>query len=358
MRTFLKLSFCAVIFASLFNTLLMSTSWTKTISRMNNSHPIAQMIEVPINGWVHSILVRGTDRQNPLLIEVHGGPGMGNFYSWDSLNLLEQHFLTVRYDQRGAGKSCHWFSGNLNNTLTVEQLVNDLVEITNYLLTKFGKEKAFLTGVSWGATLALLTAHRTPKLYYAVSVRGTSVSQEVSNQQATEILLEKLKAAGEKKEYIRLQEVSTPTLKDFQALKYHRSLMNKFGMIFTHCRTERCGQYSLVWDLVIKIIKAPEYNWQDMLSYYWCAKRSLSILFSELQDLRLPERVPTLDIPIMATHGRHDYVCQVDMVKEYIVHILAGGLEILEDQAHIFDASGGRAWQRRTISFFRRQNVW
>jgi len=358
MRTLLKLSFCGVIFISLFNTLLMSTSWTKTISRVNNSHPIAQMMEVPINGWVHSILVRGEDRRNPLLIDIHGGPGMGNFHTAEALNLLEQHFLTVKYDQRGAGKSCHWFSGDLNDTLTVEQLVDDMVEITMYLLTRFGKEKAFLTGVSWGATLAVLTAHRTPELFYAVSVRGVTVSQEESNQESTKILLEKLKGAAEKKEYIRLQEVASPRLKDFAALKYQRSLMNKFGMIFTHCRTHRCNQYSLVWDLVSKITKAPEYNWQDMLSYYWCAKNSQTILFEEMQDLRLSERVPTLDIPIIAGHGRHDYICQVDVAKEYIVDILGGDLEVLEDQAHIFDIKGGSAWQRNTVSFFRKQSVW
>jgi len=358
MRTLIKLSFCGVIFASLFSTLLMSTSWTLTISRVNNSHPIAQMIEVPINGWVHSILVRGEDRGNPLLIDVHGGPGMGNFHTAQALNLLEQHFLTVKYDQRGAGKSCHWFSEDLNNTLTVDQLVDDLVEVTKYLLITFGKEKAFLTGVSWGATLVVLTAHRNPELFYAVSVRGVLVSQEISNQQATNILLAKLKEAGEKKEYIRLQEVASPRLKDFAALKFQRSLMNKFGMIFTHCRTERCTQYSLVWDLVSQIIKAPEYNWQDMLSYYWCAKNSHSILFKELQDLRLAETVPTLEIPIIAGHGRHDYLCQVDMAKDYIVDILGGELEVLEDQAHIFDIKGGSAWQRQTVSFFRRQSVW
>jgi pimeloyl-ACP methyl ester carboxylesterase len=124
-------------------------------------------------------------------------------------------------------------------------LVDDLAEITKYLLITFGKEKAFLTGVSWGASLALLTAHRSPELFYAVSVRGTTVSQKVSDLKATNILLEKLKQAGEKKEYIRLMEVATPTLKDFHAFEYQRSLMNKFGMIFTHCRTKSCSQYSL-----------------------------------------------------------------------------------------------------------------
>jgi len=85
---------------------------------------------VDINSWRHAVLIRGVDRRKPLLLDLHGGPGVGNLYATSSTKLLEAHFLTVKYDQRGAGKSCHFFSNDLNGTLTSQQMVQDTIEIT------------------------------------------------------------------------------------------------------------------------------------------------------------------------------------------------------------------------------------
>src|SRR5688500_983969 len=58
---------------------------------------------VPINGMDHWITLRGQDRGNPVILFLHGGPGLassGNapvFASW------EQDFTIVQWDQPGGG---------------------------------------------------------------------------------------------------------------------------------------------------------------------------------------------------------------------------------------------------------------
>jgi pimeloyl-ACP methyl ester carboxylesterase len=62
--------------------------------------------QVTLNGLPQWVSIRGTDKANPVIIYVHGGPGateMGR--SWPYQQGWEDYFTVVQWDQPGAGKT-------------------------------------------------------------------------------------------------------------------------------------------------------------------------------------------------------------------------------------------------------------
>ncbi len=116
-----------------------------------------------INQWV---AINGNPSK-PILLLLHGGPGtpcMGFFKKYNA-HLLE-HFLMVTWDQRGTGRS---YSKELDlKTLTLETIIKDTHELTNYLKQRFEQSKIYLLGHSFGgATLALSVIKERPSDYHA-----------------------------------------------------------------------------------------------------------------------------------------------------------------------------------------------
>lgn len=87
----------------------------------------------------------------PVMVFLHGGPGL-----WDYLGpvaaLVEDQLSTVRYDQRGCGRS------SSNHDQRMARFVADLDELREHV----GVQRWWLFGHSFGATLALAYAAAHP----------------------------------------------------------------------------------------------------------------------------------------------------------------------------------------------------
>lgn len=121
---------------------------------------------IELGGLPQWISAKGDSSENPLLLILHGGPGMpaGPIILENNKNLFE-HFIVVNWDQRGAGKS---FSADINEkTLTTELLLSDTEELARYLKKRFNKKKIYLAGHSWGTFLGLKTVAAYPEHFYA-----------------------------------------------------------------------------------------------------------------------------------------------------------------------------------------------
>ncbi len=125
---------------------LFFPTWTPSIKGENS---IAILEQVEINGTDLEVMIRGTDKRNPIIIFVHGGPGCSEIpYVRKYQDILEEHFTIVHYDQRGSGKSYHFFEDYSN--LSTDIHVADLLALTDYIREEFSQEKVLLIGHSFG----------------------------------------------------------------------------------------------------------------------------------------------------------------------------------------------------------------
>jgi pimeloyl-ACP methyl ester carboxylesterase len=136
---------------------------------------------VKIGGIDQWIAIQGSDRRNPVILYLHGGPGeaqspfLKDFVPW------QKDFTVVNWDQRGAGKT-YEKNGKATPDVTMVRLASDAVEIARYVLKKLGKQKLILVGQSFGSGLGLMVARRAPELFYCMVGAAQFVSTALAVQ--------------------------------------------------------------------------------------------------------------------------------------------------------------------------------
>ena len=135
-------------------------------AEIKTENGIAEMKKLSINGTEQWVVMRGENRNHPILFHFHGGPGgsqTGDFRKY--LSDLEKDFVVINWDQRGTGKS---FYPNIpRETMNMDQLVEDAKEVISYVLHRFQQNKVFLTGQSFGSVLGMLFIDKYPELVQA-----------------------------------------------------------------------------------------------------------------------------------------------------------------------------------------------
>ena len=155
---------------------------------------VAEKTWVDVDGARIGMVIEGQDASNPVLLVLGGGPGIPEYwmeYEWPSG--LDQHFAVCWMDWRGAGLS---FDANLDpSTCTTERYVRGVIAVTDYLRGRFGQDRVYLMGHSFGAYMALQVLRDHSELYTA-SV-GMSQITSVSREKAGyERMLELCQQAG------------------------------------------------------------------------------------------------------------------------------------------------------------------
>jgi hypothetical protein len=110
-------------------------------TRIETENGIESFETVEIGGVPQTLYLRGHDQDKPVLLFVHGGPGAASIAFARNYGLrLEEEFVVVHWDQRGAGSSCS--SDVPNESLNLEQYLADTLELVNLLGARFNTEKS------------------------------------------------------------------------------------------------------------------------------------------------------------------------------------------------------------------------
>jgi pimeloyl-ACP methyl ester carboxylesterase len=157
---------------------------------------LSERVTVEIGGIPQSMIIQSVDPANPVLLFVHGGPGMTEFFmEQDYPTGLERHFTMVWWEQRGAGMS---FSADIPpETMTMAQMILDTIEVADYLRGRFGQDRILLLGHSWGSYLGIQVAAKAPDRFLAYVGMAQIVHQLRSEVMARDYLLGAYKARGD-----------------------------------------------------------------------------------------------------------------------------------------------------------------
>ena len=156
---------------------------------------ISEKIHVNINGAAQGMFIKGASRDNPLLLFLHGGPGMP-FYWMTQRHPIDiyEDFTVVWWEQRGAGLS---YDPDIPpETMTAAQFIDDTLDVTRYLLDRFDQDKLYLMGHSWGSYIGIQAVARAPELYHAYIGVGQMTHQIASEQLAHEYAVAHFTDAG------------------------------------------------------------------------------------------------------------------------------------------------------------------
>ncbi len=127
-----------------------------------------------IDQW---IAIRGQNRDNPVLLLLHGGPGIAvSPLPRDFLFSWTKDFTIVLWDQRGAGKT-FGRSGPVAADVTKDRMAQDGIEVAEFIRTRLGKPKIGIVAVSWGTSIGVRMAKARPDLFFVYVGSGQSVNQ-------------------------------------------------------------------------------------------------------------------------------------------------------------------------------------
>lgn len=295
---------------------------------------IAEMGMVAIGGVEQWILIRGENRNNPVLLLLHGGPGSPETGLFRHFNHeLEKHFVVVNWDQRGCGKS---YSKEMAKAeLSVDMYVEDICELTKYLMKKLQKEKVFLFGHSWGTMIGTLAIHKHPELFYAYVGTGQCSDMPKSELRSYQYALEQAEKYKHKKAIAELTKIGEPKNGDYTGGIAGISIQRKWLMYFKGAvhGSKSLGRFIKV------ILTSKEYNLSDCWKFLkgMNAPSRNRLSQSGLLKTNLFDIVKEVKVPVYFFLGRHDYQVPSSVSEEYFHFLKAPKktLEWFEDSAHL-----------------------
>ena len=160
---------------------------------------------LPIGGIEQYIRVRGRSRANPVLLVLHGGPGStlgATACRWQGA--LEAAFTVVHWDQRGSGNT--YYRDPAAPPPTVERRLSDLDELVYALWARYGRDRLFLLGHSWGSLLGGLYALRRPEKLSAWLPVSQMVDFKRSEQVSAAEAIRRARGAGREEDAERLAQ--------------------------------------------------------------------------------------------------------------------------------------------------------
>ncbi|MBO4877139.1 MAG: alpha/beta hydrolase [Ruminococcus sp.] len=123
---------------------------------------INESMYLDVNGQEQWISIYGENKDNPVLLFLHGGPG--DSYSYADFQIwrkLAKDYTVVNWDQRNAGRT--WLHNSQDSEITPELMRSDLEVLTDQILEFTGKDKLTLLGISFGTLYADDYALRHPE---------------------------------------------------------------------------------------------------------------------------------------------------------------------------------------------------
>ena len=317
-----------------------------TTYAVTDPNGIEELKSVKIGGvdqWLH---IRGRNRNNPVLLFIHGGPGSAIIGSLDDIKRpWEDYFTVVTWDQRQTGKS-YYPADDDNAPLTVQQFISDTEEVMQYLRGYLDKDKLFLLGSSWGTLLGMHMVKRKPEWVHAfVGVGQVVCSFKAARIQYTRVLNyarehEEHELVAEMEQSISyLDAGGSDSIKCCveQGLPVRKALSRFAGEAFMHNVSfeDMVKMYSFnrlisphlsLTDLSNRILG-------DEVAYsrppYLLAKDHLS--YDQPKDLG-----STFEVPIFFFTGRHDWQTPVSLSDAWFEEINAPHKELIhfEESSH------------------------
>ena len=124
---------------------------------------ISEKLHLSINGARRGMFIQSKDERLPVLLFLHGGPGMPEYFLTQSYPTVSKR-ISPSFGGNSAARTLY-NAGIPPETMTAEQLVADTLAVTT-TSRRFNQDKIYLMGHS-GEFIGILAAARAPRSYHA-----------------------------------------------------------------------------------------------------------------------------------------------------------------------------------------------
>jgi pimeloyl-ACP methyl ester carboxylesterase len=273
------------------------------VSRIVAPHGVQENFKLPIGGIQQWIYTRGQDRNNPVLLFIHGGPASPSAPTmWLYQRPLEEYFTVVNYDQRGAGKT---YQDNdpdaVRPTLRIGQFVDDAVEIAQAIAKRYGKRKVIVVGHSWGTVVGMRAVLAHPDLFHAYVGIGQVISMLDNEKVSFDFALAQARKENNQKAITELESIApypgnTPITRE--RIVKERTWAQHYGGLAAYR-----GDFGYYFNAPLL---SPEYDDKAVQAIDKGSLLTLERVLTEWLEVDF-KPVTQFPVPVVMFMGRHDY---------------------------------------------------
>lgn len=287
---------------------------------------------VRIGGIDQVVSIRSQDRRNPVIIYFHGGPGFVEMpLDWWWNRGLDEYFTVVHWDQRNAGKTFVASGPNDPALLTPERFQADAEELVQWARKRFGKQKVFVLGHSWGSILGLRLAAAHPEWLHAYVGLGQATNSLESERRGWIWTLAQAEADKNAAAVAELKAIApyatTPGPIPVASILTQRKWLGHYGGAAWR---RRGGDFEAA---AIKL--APEYSDEDVRNAFKGQAAVTDALLPTILSTDL-STIRTLKVPLILMLGRHDRNVSSEVAAEWFAGVRAPSKRLIwfERSAH------------------------
>lgn len=266
---------------------------------------IAELTTARIGGQELTLMIRGRSTDNPVLLHLAGGPGGTDIGAMRIDPGLEEDFVVATWDQPGTGKS--YAAIDPVERLTLERMVRDTLEVTDYLRDRFGQQRIFVTGQSWGTIPSVLAVQRHPEKYHAFVGTGQMVDVAETDRIFYQETLAWAQEQDDAELLATLHQIGPPPYAD---LLDYTTIIGSERAMYPYPEFDGSTEMpSTIW--------VPENSFMDRVNAVRGLVDTYSVLYPQLQELDFGADVPRLDVPVYVVMGEHEARGRVEPAKAW-----------------------------------------
>ena len=320
----------------------ISNATFRDIRKITTTKGIDRQELIELGGVRQWISIRARDRDAPLLVVLHGGPGftlspVSHYYMRD----WEEYFTVVQWDQRAAGKSYRSEEREkIAPTLTIDRLVLDAEELIQHLRERFSRDRVVVLAHSFGTILGVKLAQKRPDLLYAYVGMGQFVDFARSEQLGYEATLADARADKNQQAVAELEAIApfpdpVNPERNLQNLPTERRWLAHYGGYF------KAGGFGS-HDAVARL--SPNHSETDLELLQEAHNFIVEHLWHEVGSVSLMDQVD-FEIPVVIMQGRYDRGTSSRVVDEWYSKIEAPHKKLIwfEESSHmVYEEEPGR----------------
>jgi len=281
-----------------------------TASSKAQSTSIEEARFFELGGVEQWITIRGANRTNPILLILHGGPGDAQSPLVSTYEPLEKDFVVVQWDQRGAGKTLA-HAGASPQTTSLDRLIRDGIELTEYIRRYLHTNDVILVGHSWGSFLGVHTVKRRPELFRAFIGTGQVVCWRGMVETQYRYTLDRARAEANASAVTELEALGVPAPDKFDQYLVMRRWLN--GYLATSDL-----QWLMKQDALLRSALSP-----DDLRAYRQGFQTMTGLASTVFAMDLPSLGFDFKVPFFVIQGSEDHIAPTPLAASYFEKINA-----------------------------------
>ena len=272
---------------------------------------------VPSPGGEQWITIRGTDRGKPVLLIVHGGPGIALSPLATAFLPFEQEWTVVQWDQPGAGRTFARAGETVPATTTVESIAADGVAVVEFVSQRLGTNRVVLLGLSFGSVVGLEMVRARPDLFAAYVGTGLFVHRDDGRAIAYDRVLARARARSDATAMAELEAIGKPPYSTPESAQTLTRWIDAFAGAAEGGAATR----------VSELLFAPRQSFADFATYL--AGYVASDEQFDLGGMDLRKSGTQFARPIFIIQGAEDYDTPIELARGYFESIAAPRKELV-----------------------------